>query len=278
MKQIPFPPTCILLLATGVSLIPAAFGQGVQNPLHADSTASADRAQGAMPVAQQDALVRQYCAVCHTDANPQGGLSLEKFNAADLDPGLAAMMVSKLRAKALGASGQALPDRATQDALFSALSAASAGANEWVVSRTRDPRSQAPVVTAGIVRSISSVAPTRDDDLYRLTIACNMESHQAQMQLTWSPQPVPQEGAQAYAAWDGNAPFAYRIGPGEGAAVLYATNEDYGEPKLSRPFPQEILTVRGVFLGQTVVFPFNALTAEQRRLFSTCFKTVPSGR
>ena len=53
-------------------------------------------AQEPMPRAQQNALVHKYCAVCHTDAAKNGGLSLEHFNVADAPPGLIAMLLSKL--------------------------------------------------------------------------------------------------------------------------------------------------------------------------------------
>ena len=43
-----------------------------------------------MPVAQQNALVQKYCAVCHTDAARNGGLSLEHFDAAQAPPSLMA--------------------------------------------------------------------------------------------------------------------------------------------------------------------------------------------
>src|SRR5216684_1558711 len=49
-----------------------------------------------MPPAQQNALVRKYCAVCHTDAAKNGGLSLEHFDAAQAPPSLTAMLLSKL--------------------------------------------------------------------------------------------------------------------------------------------------------------------------------------
>src|SRR5882757_3533382 len=49
-----------------------------------------------MPVAQQNALVQKYCAVCHTDTARNGGLTLEHFDAAGVDPSLAAMLISKL--------------------------------------------------------------------------------------------------------------------------------------------------------------------------------------
>ena len=90
-------------------------------------------ASGGMPPAQQNALVQKYCAVCHTDAHPNGGLTLEHFDAGNADPGVAAMIVSKLKGNALGASGTALPDRATQDALLAALSEEATGATQWAL-------------------------------------------------------------------------------------------------------------------------------------------------
>ena len=87
-----------------------------------------------MPVAQQNALVQKYCAVCHTDSARNGGLTLEHFDAAGVDPSLAAMLVSKLRNGALGASGLPVPDKATGGALLLALTAEAAGAHEWTVT------------------------------------------------------------------------------------------------------------------------------------------------
>src|SRR5580692_2833321 len=60
----------------------------------------------AMPAAQQNALIQKYCAVCHTDASMNGGISLQHFDAAHADPGEAAMMAGKLKGGAMGASGQ----------------------------------------------------------------------------------------------------------------------------------------------------------------------------
>ena len=49
----------------------------------------------AMPAAEQNALVKRYCAVCHSDAAGNGGLSLEHYDAAHRDPGLAAMILPR---------------------------------------------------------------------------------------------------------------------------------------------------------------------------------------
>ena len=70
-------------------------------------------ANESMPAAQQTALVQKYCAVCHHDAFKNGGLSLQHFDAAQPDPGVAAMLASKLKAQAIGAAGIAPPDKGT---------------------------------------------------------------------------------------------------------------------------------------------------------------------
>ena len=59
----------------------------------------------AMPAAEQNALVMKYCAVCHTDAAMNGGLSLQHYDAAKRNPGLAAIMLTKLNNGAMGAAG-----------------------------------------------------------------------------------------------------------------------------------------------------------------------------
>src|ERR1700722_1646584 len=89
--------TLALVLMFGVS----AFSQ---KPVASESTLS---------VEQQNAIVRRQCAVCHDDVHLNGGLSLQHFDAAHLDPSLAAMIVSKLKNGAMGAAGIGVPDKAT---------------------------------------------------------------------------------------------------------------------------------------------------------------------
>jgi hypothetical protein len=114
-----------------------------------------------MPAAQQNALVQKYCAVCHTDAARNGGLSLEHFDAAQASPSLTAMLLSKLtggvslatvreagssasaaalvdqkmKSGAMGA-GIPIPDKVTIDAMIHAFALKSAGATEWTVERS----------------------------------------------------------------------------------------------------------------------------------------------
>ena len=78
----------------------------------------------AMPAAEQNALVKQYCAVCHTDAAMNGGLSLQHYDAAKRDPTLAAMILSKLNAGAIAEKNRcvsALHGRAVAHQFFASI-------------------------------------------------------------------------------------------------------------------------------------------------------------
>ena len=225
---------------------------------------SACRASDLMPVAQQNALVQKYCAVCHTDAARNGGLTLEHFDAAGVDPSLAAMLVSKLRNGALGASGLPVPDKATGGALLLALTAEAAGAHEWTVT------AQPGNVTAGIVRDLPGLRSSGEPALYRFTLTCSPETRQGGMQLSWSP--VSKSGTLT-ASVDGKTTLTY---PVEGEEKM-----GNGTPGLMGPaaitlreiaLPLRTLTFSNLFPGETVVFPFEGLPAQARRTLSACFQ------
>jgi hypothetical protein len=232
----------------------------------------------AMPVAQQNAMVTQYCTVCHSDAHPNGGISFERFDAAEPDPGVVAMIVSKLYGKALGASGQKLPDQATQDDFLNTLIAESKGSNGWFVSRSSG------AATASTVQTIesSSKANEGQPDMYRLTVSCNPGKREGEMQVAWSPG-VPPEGKTMDVAVDGQAHFTYQIEgketmgngqggtSGPGSIQLYQTTPTDKMPK-TLALPAKTLTVANVFGPGTIDFPFDKLDAGVRRDLSACFR------
>src|SRR4051794_2895942 len=134
-----------------------------------------------MAPAQQNALIQKYCAVCHTDAVKNGGLSLEHFDAAQAPPSLKAMLLSKLtggvllqtvrearsnassaalvdrkvRSGAMGAAGIPVPDKATIDGLIRAFAVESAGATNWTVEPSKEAAG-ASTLTASILQEIPS--------------------------------------------------------------------------------------------------------------------------
>src|SRR5262245_22542200 len=176
---------------------------------------------GIMPAAQQNALVRKYCAVCHTDAAKNGSLSLEHFDAGKAPPSLIAMMLSKLtggvalktvrevpvnpgaaavvdnkmRSGAMGAAGIPKPDKATIDELIRAFAEESAGATAWNVERSTDAKESIARLTVSTLRELSRPGKESEAEVYRLTAACSTVTREGYMQLTWSP--VPQSGSLA---------------------------------------------------------------------------------
>jgi mono/diheme cytochrome c family protein len=233
-----------------------------------------------MPAAQQNALVKQYCAICHTDTSMNGGLSLEHFDAGHADPGLAAMMVSKLKTGALGAGGGKLPDRAIQDALQNALTLESVGAGKWYFNQTQDAATQAPLLIASVVQEAASKAKGQPD-LYWLTLTCREDNHETAMQLAWSPG-VPENGRSLSVALDGKPPVTYRVEgaetmgngqvgtSGPGSIMLYENKEDSRTGKLTPALPEKTLTVSNVFGDEKVEFPFNELNQNARQSLSAC--------
>jgi hypothetical protein len=164
------------------------------------------------------------------------------------------MLVSKLKNNALGASGMPLPDRPTQDALAFALTAEAQGAGIW--SFRRDP-----VLTADIVREVPSAAKENHGapDVYRLTVSCREDNHEASLQLAWSPG-LPQRERPITVAMDGKPPVAYKLeGAQPGSLTLPAV-----------PLPQTSLAVSDVFADEKVVFPFTELNPGDRKALESC--------
>lgn len=227
-------------------------------------------AWAAMPAAEQNALVKRYCAVCHTDAGKNGGLSLEHYDAAKRDPGLAAMMLSKLNNGAMGAAGNGVPDKTAQQAWLESTREQATGAKDWFVSRENG------VVSASIVREVAPrTAGSKDAPLFRLGMICAPSSRLGEMQLTWSPQP--QTGRTMTVLVDGKAPVEYKIdgkeSMGNGGTVLagHASVVLSSGKGAKLALPSHFLTVRDLFPGETLEFPFADLDQRARSELGKCF-------
>ena len=243
-----------------------------------------------MPAAQQNALVQKYCAVCHTDASRNGGLSLEHFDAAQAAPSLTAMLLSKLtggvslkvaghagedptatalvnrkmKGGAMGAAGLPTPDKAVIDALIHAFAVASARAGEWTVERAKDK------LTASILRELPSAKSPGEAEAYRLIVSCDAATKEGSLQLAWSP--VPQSGSLA-ASVDLRTPVKFRVEGsekmGNGSGAILHGLAAVMLPGL--PLPAESLTITDLFPGETVTFPFAHLPKDARRALRSCF-------
>src|SRR5256885_378141 len=91
-----------------------------------------------------------------------GGFAMSAV-AAEIDPALAAMLLSKLRGNAMGAAGLGIPDPATRAAWMAATTAQAERAKHWTVNR-------GAVLTASIVRDIAPRQAGADSPVYRLTL------------------------------------------------------------------------------------------------------------
>ncbi|MCC7176826.1 MAG: DUF1592 domain-containing protein [Acidobacteria bacterium] len=85
--------------------------------------AASHAASAALSAADQSALVKQYCATCHSDRGKAGGLSLAGFDAATADQHseIAEKIIRKLRAGMMPPAGARRPDAATLDQLATSL-------------------------------------------------------------------------------------------------------------------------------------------------------------
>ncbi len=225
-----------------------------------------------MPAAQQNALVHKYCAVCHTDATKNGGLSLEHYDAADTNPPLAAMLLSKLKGGAMGAAGLGIPDETTRNAWSAATAAQAEQANSWTVIRTEAGESKAPLLIASIVRDVPPREPKGGTPLYRLTVSCNIANSQGAIQLAWSPQP--QTNRTFSVSADGNPGNPHKLeGKEEKMGNGSPLTAGLAAATLKGPLPEKTLTIADLFPGEIVVFPLGDLDQSARQQLGVCFPT-----
>ncbi|HEY3836417.1 MAG TPA: hypothetical protein VGL72_07595 [Bryobacteraceae bacterium] len=222
-----------------------------------------------MPPAQQNTLVQKYCAVCHRDAAKNGGLSLEHYDAAQADPALAAMLLSKLRNGAMGAAGLGIPDPATRAAWVAVTTAQAERAKDWTVIRAAAPESKGSVLTASIVREVTPRRQDTDAPVYRLTLTCDSASRKGELQLTWSP--APQTNRTFFVSTDGRAEIPRRLeGSEERMGNGAALTTGLASAVLNTRMPEKTLTIKDLFPGETIVFPLSELDQVNRRQLAVC--------
>jgi hypothetical protein len=248
----------ILVTASVASTLAGAFA----------TAAAADH----MSPAQQNALIRKYCAVCHTDAANNGGLSLANYDAARADPALAAMLLSKLRNGAMGAAGLGIPDKQTREAWVAATTAQAAGAENWTVIRAKRPASSESMLTASIVRKALPRKPDTDAPLYRFIVSCDGASREGEIQLAWSPEP--QTNRTFFVSADGQPGITHTLVGQEKMGNGSAGTSGRASAMLHTPLPAKSLTITELFPTETVVFPLDALDPETWRELAVCFPSL----
>jgi hypothetical protein len=238
-----------------------------------------------MSVARQNALVQKYCAVCHDDIHSNGGLSLQHFDASNVDPSLAAMMVSKLKTGAIGAAGLPRPDQATEDAFLKALDAESKGADKWTLIRTGEPSTRALFLTATILQTAPATPPNAVIDQYRLKVTCETGTGEGEMQLNWAPRNAGESPRPITVAADSTGPVTYIVEGhetmGNGAKKADGTLSTTGPAATvlkGMSLPTKTLRISNLFPDETVVFRFDGLAGAAQRELSACFRTTPLAR
>lgn len=274
------------------------------------NSSSAIAAESSFPItdislSEQNAMIENYCVICHLDTAMNGGLSLEHFDAATVSPPLATILVSKFTTgvpledilkpeldtqiveeielgKRFGApsvmdiAGLPLPTDGEINGFIMAMAQRTNDAERWHIIEDGEK------ISADIVRVTSF--PVREDqgerDLtYRLVLTCDAASGDGEMLLTWSP--VPANGNLEVIV-DSNPPLEFVIDEQEAMAngdsgtsapssvVLAGLRQNDGHPGLS--MPRSRLQIKGPLPTEQVEFSFDDLWESEPGLLNACFK------
>ncbi len=221
----------------------------------------------------QNRLIATYCAVCHTDATRNGGLSLEHYDAAQPDPPLAAMLLSKLNGGAMGAAGLGLPDLPTREAWVVATASQAAGADSWNVIRSESAGANAPAIAASVVRSVAPRKPGAAGPVYRLELSCDGPARQGEIHLTWSPEP--KTDIVFSVSSDGATGIPHRLeGREETMGNGSAVTTGLASARIRGALPARTLTISDLFPGEAVTFPMDTLEPQARRQLESCWQSL----
>jgi len=223
--------------------------------------------RAAMPAPEQNALVKKYCAACHTDAAKNGGLTLQHYDAAKRDPALAAMMLSKLNMGAMGAAGIGEPDKAAQVAWIASTEEQAIGSDKWFV------RNEGGVISASIVSKVQPRPGSTDLSLYRLIISCASSTGAGEMQVTWAP--MSQTGRTMTVSVDGAAPLEYKIegkeSMGNGGTAQSGRSSVLLSSGGRAVAAKRSLTIQGLFPNETAMFQISDLDQNTSVSLRKCF-------
>lgn len=268
-----FPAVAPVAAATALWLTAAALVKA-ERPAQAVARAGADANPPAgvlMPAVEQQALVRKYCAVCHTDASTNGGLSLQHYDPAVPNAALAAMLLSKLENNAMGAAGLGIPEKPVRDAWLAATREQARGATHWTVLReVRMGTSPAQVISASIVREAPARAKVTGAPVYRLTMTCDAAIGVGDTQLTWSPEP--RTNVTIATSVDGGDAVPHHVTGTEKMGNGTGVMSGLAATTLNVPLARRSLTVTGLFPGESVAFPIGDLHDDVRHELAACFR------
>jgi hypothetical protein len=249
------------------------------------------QAADVMGAAQETAVVQKYCGSCHSDRLMYGGLSVQHFDAARPDPTLAAMLLNKItnghtakdvssadsakvlkmmKASAMGAAGQGVPDDETQVMFSRALALQSEGAYEWNIRwENTGAKAQDRILVTSILREKPSVKYNGVTYSYRLIVSFRAATREGEIKVAWANAPAG-EGQMMSVAVDSTAAFQHKV---EGGRAQGNGNNGPGATTLKMPLPIQSLTVSNLFGDGDLVFPFSALSDATRRDLAVCFTT-----
>jgi len=254
------------------------------------------QAADVMGAAQETAMVQKYCRICHSDKVMYGGLSVQRFDATQPDPPLAAMLLNKItkghtpkdvsaadsaevlkmmKASAMGAAGQGVPDEETQVMFARTLALQSKGAFEWNL-RWEDTGTDAQdrTLIASILREKPSVKYRGVTDSYRLIVSCRVGTREGEIKVTWANAPAG-EGQMMAVAVDSAATFQHKV---EGGRAQGNGNDGPGATILKIPLPTQSLTISNLFGDDNLVFPFSDLSQATQRDLAVCFPTSEAAK